>query len=438
MSDQLPLVAQLEFMPDLCALAALHPEQFPCLLQSRLEAGWDVLFALPEQTRVYAADEGRTLRQDLAGLPAGGEVNGALAFLPFRGGWFCYVGYEWLETLEGSVPHRPMGSFPLAVLARTNCAIQVDRARQQAWILAGNATQLAHLKRLLSEASTWQPEPVGRVTPSEDDPEQFLRGVRRSKQYIVDGDVFQVNLSRGWDVELHDQPAPASVFSALRQANPAPFSALLQLPDGRAVVSSSPERLVQVDGRRVITRPIAGTHPRSTDPAEDAALKARLIASTKERAEHIMLIDLERNDLGRVCVPGSVKVEALMDVESYAFVHHIESTVAGVLSEGLDVAALLRALFPGGTITGCPKVRTMQIIRELEDRPRGAYTGSLGYINQDGSLDLNILIRTFMQEGSHLYFRAGAGIVADSDPERELNETRAKARGLLRALGVNG
>jgi anthranilate synthase component 1 len=151
-----------------------------------------------------------------------------------------------------------------------------------------------------------------------------------------------------------------------------------------------------------------------------------------------MLIDLERNDLGRIAVPGSVKVDALMDVTSYTYVHHIESTVSCQIRPGLTVADTVRALFPGGTITGCPKVRCMQIIRELEDRPRHAYTGSLGYINRDGTLDLNILIRTFMQDGAQLYFRAGAGIVADSDPDRELNETRAKARGLLRALGVQG
>lgn len=436
MPDHSVLVERLDYVPDLCALAALHPDLFPCLLQSRLDSGWDILFALPDQVRVYGEHDGEALRQDLACMPAGGIPDDRLGFLPFRGGWFCYVGYEWLETLEPTVTHRSDSTFPLAVLASTSAAIQVDRASQTAWLMAGTVAQLQLLKQRLAEPLDWQPSPIGSVITQEDEPEQFLQGVLRCKQYIVDGDVFQVNLSRGWDVTLQDGLAPADVFSALRQANPAPFSALLNLPDGRAVVSSSPERLAQVDGQRILTRPIAGTHPRSNDPAEDAALKARLIASTKERAEHIMLIDLERNDLGRVCVPGSVRVEALMDVESYAFVHHIESTVAGVLQNGLDVAALLRALFPGGTITGCPKVRTMQIIRELEDRPRGAYTGSLGYINRDGSLDLNILIRTFMQEGNRLYFRAGAGIVADSDPERELNETRAKARGLLRALGV--
>jgi len=182
------------------------------------------------------------------------------------------------------------------------------------------------------------------------------------------------------------------------------------------------------------TRPIAGTHPRSTDPTQDLQLKAQLLSTAKERAEHIMLVDLERNDLGRVCKPGSVTVPALLDVATYAHVHHLESTVRGELRPGVTPGEVIRALFPGGTITGCPKVRCMQIIRELEQAPRLAYTGSMGYINHDGSLDLNILIRSFMLQGSRLQFWAGAGIVADSVPQRELNETRAKAKGLLRAL----
>jgi anthranilate synthase component 1 len=201
------------------------------------------------------------------------------------------------------------------------------------------------------------------------------------------------------------------------------------------IVSSSPERLARLarDGM-LETRPIAGTHPRSADSAADAALRARLAAHPKERAEHVMLVDLERNDLGRVCVAGSVEVSALMELASYRHVHHIESTVRGRLRAGVRVIDALRAVFPGGTITGCPKVRTMQIIRELERAPRRSYTGSVGYINRDGGFDFNILIRSFLLRGAGLDFRAGAGIVADSDAARELDETRAKARGLLAAL----
>jgi anthranilate synthase component 1 len=272
------------------------------------------------------------------------------------------------------------------------------------------------------------------ATLAEDEPAAFLAGVARIQDYIRSGDVFQVNLSRGWLADFDAPVVPAALFARLMQRNPAPFSALLQMDDW-AIVSSSPERLVRLGSDGWLeTRPIAGTHPRSEDAAEDAALRARLQAHPKERAEHVMLVDLERNDLGRVCDPGSVKVDALMEISSYRHVHHIESTVRGHLREGMRVFDALRAVFPGGTITGCPKVRTMQVIHELEQTPRRSYTGSVGYINHDGSFDFNILIRSFLLRGRELSFRAGAGIVADSVAQRELDETRAKARGLLRAL----
>ncbi|MGN6520931.1 MAG: chorismate-binding protein, partial [Dokdonella sp.] len=213
---------------------------------------------------------------------------------------------------------------------------------------------------------------------------------------------------------------------------PAPFAGLLQQP-GWSVVSSSPERLVEVRGSHAQTRPIAGTRPR-THGDDDAARIRELAGHPKERAEHVMLIDLERNDLGRVCRPGSVEVDELMAIESYAHVHHIVSNVRGELRAGVTPGQVVRAVFPGGTITGCPKVRCMQIIAALEGVGRGAYTGSLGYLDRSGDLDLNILIRTLTLHGEAISFRAGAGIVTDSEAPRELEETRAKARGLLRAL----
>lgn len=425
----------LDQAPDLLALAAAYPADFPYLLESAGDTGWDILFALPESLRVYGAQEGAALFADLAAIPVAPQP--AASDLPFTGGWFTYLGYEWLETLEPSVPSRADQGFPLGLLARVPAAILVRRDSGRAELVAETVAQLDTLKARLSAVPSFQPAPIQVADLREDAPEAFLAGTLRCKDYIRDGDVFQVNLSRGWDARLLGGAGPRDLFAQLRRANPAPFSAYVDLGQTQAIVSSSPERLVRIDRQgRVETRPIAGTHPRSSDQQEDEAQKARLIASKKERAEHIMLIDLERNDLGRIAVPGSVKVDALMEVTSYTYVHHLESTVSCQIRPGLNVAEVLRALFPGGTITGCPKVRCMQIIRELEARPRRAYTGSLGYINRDGSLDLNILIRTFMQDGDALYFRAGAGIVADSDPERELNETRAKARGLLRALGA--
>ena len=418
-------------VPDLLALHAARRELFPGLLQSSGPEGWDILFALPRETRIYRHAEAACFVRDLAELPRETAPDSAL---PFTGGWLVYAGYELLEIFEPTVPARADESFPLAALIRCPAAVLVERATGVATLVAESAAELAALEAAIRPVR-WRAQAPVVAAVSEDAPQAFLDGVLRCKRYIYEGDVFQVNLSRGWDVGLGAETSAADVYAQLREANPAPFSALLELGDCQ-IVSSSPERLVEVRAGQIQTRPIAGTHPRSTDPAEDAALKDKLINTAKERAEHIMLVDLERNDLGRIAVPGTVEVNELMAVATYAFVHHIESNVRAQLREGVNAADVLRALFPGGTITGCPKVRCMQIIRELEDRPRFAYTGSLGYINRDGSLDLNILIRTFMQQGQQLRFRAGGGIVADSDPERELQETRHKARGLLRALGV--
>ncbi|MCG8464067.1 MAG: chorismate-binding protein [Xanthomonadales bacterium] len=203
-------------------------------------------------------------------------------------------------------------------------------------------------------------------------------------------------------------------------------------------MSSSPERLVEIDDGQVQVRPIAGTRPRSQQESQDAALSEELLLNPKERAEHVMLIDLERNDLGRVCEAGSIEVSELMVIESHAHVHHIVSNVRGRLLADKNASDVIRAVFPGGTITGCPKVRCMEIIAELEPHGRGYYTGSLGYLSRHGHMDLNILIRTLAVRGARLSFRTGAGIVADSDAQREVDETVAKAHGLCLALGVAG
>ena len=235
---------------------------------------------------------------------------------------------------------------------------------------------------------------------------------------------------------LEEPVSAVTLFRNLGKHNPSPFSGLATWK-GVSIISSSPERLVRVHDGFAETRPIAGTRPRSNVSTSDKALSEELLAHPKERAEHIMLIDLERNDLGRLCVPGSIEVNELMVLESYAHVHHIVSNVRGRLRDNITPGEVIRAVFPGGTITGCPKVRCMQIIAELERVPRGAYTGSMGYINRDGSMDLNILIRSMVRQGKRLELRAGAGIVADSNAPAELEETRAKARGLLRALGLD-
>jgi anthranilate synthase component 1 len=278
-----------------------------------------------------------------------------------------------------------------------------------------------------------EPGPRQRVagTIVEDDPGAYLAACRRTLGHIAAGDVYQANLARRWRLSLPEGLAPGALYRRLRAANPGAFAGSAMLPEF-SILSSSPERLVRVLGRRVDTRPIAGTRPRGA--REDEEVITELTGSPKERAEHVMLIDLERNDLGRLCEPGSVQVDEFMIVESYAHVHHIVSNVSGLLRPDVEPGGVVRALFPGGTITGCPKVRCMQLIGDLEGIGRGAYTGAMGYLALDGSLDLNILIRTMTVQDRQLELRAGAGIVADSDPERELEETRAKARGMLLAL----
>ncbi len=438
----MPAIALTGAPPDLLALHELNRQRYPYLLQSLGATGrWDILFAFPQQHYpLYAENAAGSF------LPALDELWGeasrrampdaSAADLPFRGGWFLFCGYELLHEIEPSVNARPSSDgFPLAWLTRIPAAVLLDREKNLCWWVseAGDESLFTQLREDLSRAAPFEPAPVSVSGLIEEAPDHFLHGVSRIKQYIRDGDVFQVNLARRWEARL-EQGGAADLYAILRERNPAPFAGLADF-GACQIISSSPERLARIQRGEIETRPIAGTHPRAASAEEDAQLRQALISSTKERAEHIMLVDLERNDLGRICQPGSVQVDELMAVQSYAHVHHIESSVRGRLRPGTTPAQVLRALFPGGTITGCPKVRTMQIIAELEASPRQAYTGSMGYLNHDGSMDLNILIRTFMLTGKQLSFKAGAGIVADSEPERELAETRAKAKGLLRALG---
>ena len=366
--------------------------------------------------------------------------------LPFTGGWAVFLGYEIAGEVEPRlVLPRPSAAHAWQAFAlRVPCALLEDALSGTVQAIAedGDAAALDAIEsdvRELAGAGSGSdsgatPEPLAVASILEEDPAAYLERVRRGKDYIRAGDVYQTNLSRPWQVTLRADVDIGRLYECLRTVNPAPFAALAQWR-GTTLLSSSPERLVRVAGRLIETRPIAGTRPRSREPGADVREMAALVAHPKERAEHIMLIDLERNDLGRVCEPGSVRVEELMCIESYAHVHHIVSSVTGTLRTDVTPLDALRAVFPGGTITGCPKYRCMEIIAELEGEARGAYTGSLGLLGRDGSMDFNILIRTMTLTGREIGFRAGAGIVADSDPERELEETRAKARGLLAVFG---
>ncbi|MCC7257447.1 MAG: aminodeoxychorismate synthase component I [Gammaproteobacteria bacterium] len=432
------------------------PDRYPCLLQSRGGASgtgrYDILFAFPGEALTLAADgqlsgPGAVVedRDFLAALDRWwretGPLPAGLPDLPFTGGWFIVLGYELASQIEPSVPMTTDPAFPVASAVRVPAALIHDHGTGSVTAVA-EADQAPLLDVIAGDALRARRRqrtgrPGGPATAAgvivEEDPQRFLHAVRLARGHIARGDVYQVNLSRQW----HGPAVPGMpawrVFERLQRTNPAPFAGLVRFGSGW-LVSSSPERLVEVRGQRVETRPIAGTRPRSPTGAEDRQHRAELIASDKERAEHVMLIDLERNDLGRICQPGTVRVEDLMTVESYAHVHHIVSTVSGTLRSDASPGAVLRAVFPGGTITGCPKVRGMGIIRELEDRPRGPYTGSMGYLNRDGSCDFNILIRTLTLDEGGWRLSAGSGIVADSTPERELEETRAKAKGMLLAL----
>ncbi|MGA2778546.1 MAG: aminodeoxychorismate synthase component I [Steroidobacteraceae bacterium] len=357
------------------------------------------------------------------------------AALPFSGGWFVYLGYEIAAEIEPRL-RLPQTDDPVVALAlRTPAAWVRERMSNRAWLVAepGYEFLLDRFERDL--ASLQRPASAARaaIALQEENPEHFLEAVRRALEYIAAGDVYQANLSRRWRGDSVQRIDPVALHERLRASNPGPFAALLR-DDDFAVISSSPERLFEIRGDVISTRPIAGTRPRGASDEEDRALIQALRDSDKERAEHVMLIDLERNDLGRVCRGGTVQVDEYMSVETYAHVHHIVSNVRGRLRAGVSPVQAIRALFPGGTITGCPKVRCIEIIGELEGVGRGAYTGSIGYINRDGSCDFNILIRTIAAQAHSLSFSAGAGIVADSIPIQELAETRAKAEGLLRAL----
>ncbi len=431
-------VRKLSSLPDLLRLAAGNPERYPYLLETHGSAGWAIVFAFPQGSEIAQQNDSEPFLPRLDRLWREQRVAATDEFLPFHGGWFVYLGYELLHQIEPTVvPASYAGVFPLAVMTRIPAAVLVDKQAGEAWLFAEEAFS-ACLDLMQQDLSALNEPAEQELTFNalyEEPGETFLQGVERIKRYILEGDVFQVNLSREWRLASERPVDPAALYARLRRANPAPFAGLARFGD-KAVVSSSPERLAEVRRGRIQTRPIAGTYARIGDAAEDARLREELLQHPKERAEHVMLVDLERNDLGRICLPGSVKVDELMQVASYAFVHHIESTVSGQLRPDVTPGEVLRALFPGGTITGCPKVRTMQIIAELERNSREAYTGSMGYLNHDGDMDLNILIRTLMVWDNTVRFKAGAGIVADSQPERELRETRAKARGLLRALGA--
>jgi len=438
---------ELPYSYDLLSLHELNPKRYPFLLESHYphesDSGFDILFAFPgnkiESYELKNNDFFSKLDEEY-NRSFKQKTNVIEHSIPFTGGWFLFLSYELVGAIEDKLSAIAVDtSLPVASAVRIPLAIIKDHADSSCYLIceSGREGLLQTVQedlQCLAKSHQFK-RPV--VSLEEDEPQFFIEGVKRVKQYLIEGDTLQVNLSRQWQGELLAGSHYLDVYRSLREHNPSPFAGLACYGDS-VICSSSPERLVCSHDDIVQMRPIAGTRPRNADESLDKALAEELLQNSKENAEHIMLIDLIRNDLGRICQTATVKVDETMCLESYAAVHHIVSNVRGELLASIEPSDIIKAVFPGGTITGCPKVRCMEIINELEHGPRGAYTGSMGYLNRTGDLDLNILIRTITVNNKAFNLRTGAGIVNDSIADNELQETRHKAQALLDALNIHG
>ncbi|GJQ59881.1 MAG: anthranilate synthase component I family protein [Candidatus Scalindua sp. AMX11] len=380
--------------------------------------------------------------------------------LPFTGGAVGYFGYDLCHFIE----HLPTNTiddikFPEMYFSFYDIIVTLDHLEKRCYIISvdfspdtvkSTEKRVNHLTTLLTQASRIQEEPkIIEKTKrhkiiSNFSKEEYLKTIDSIKQYICQGDIYQVNLSQRFQTQI-DVPSH-EIFRRLRNINPAPFSCYLKF-DNKCVISSSPERFLSVRSestrfdengqrveRKVQTKPIKGTRPRFDNSAMNEKMKSNLLSSKKDDSELTMIVDMERNDLGKVCSYNTVKVTAIKELEEHPTVYHLVGTVEGILHPQNDVIDLIKATFPGGSITGVPKVRAMQIIDELEPTRRNVYTGSIGYLSFNGNIDLNIAIRTFLVKDNHIFFQVGGGIVADSHPEKEYEETLHKARALIDTL----
>jgi len=399
---------------------------------------YDIVTAAPAE--VYVSDAA-------AAAPVIGHLRGMLGdtfqhchpSLPFCGGLIGYLGYEMGRAWQGLAPARDQRLAADLFAGLYDWAVVIDHHRQAATLVGmGRVEATREQWPGLCERFACLAEPgnAGTVRGSLLDEglseAEYDRAFARIQHYIREGDIYQVNFTRRF-AALSDADAWA-LYRTLREISPAPYGAYLDLGDYQ-VLSNSPEQFLSVQSGRVLTRPIKGTRPRADNPQEDARLRADLAASRKDRAENLMIVDLLRNDLGRVCEPGSIEVPELFSIESYATVHHLVSSVTGQLSDDMDALDLLQACFPGGSITGAPKHRAMQIIDELEPVSRELYCGSVFRLGYDGNLDSSISIRTILRRQDHLYYWAGGGIVADSLSGDEYQESKDKAAAFYRLLG---
>jgi para-aminobenzoate synthetase component 1 len=458
-----PLAREIAWTEPVAAYAALRHLPAPVLLESARTDGRLGRFSY------VAADPFLTLtsrdgRIGLGGRTFAGDPFAVLQRLlrataltqlpglpPFQGGAAGYLGYDLCHHLE-RLPHpaEDDAGFPDLSLGLYDVVLAFDHAAGRAYLLssglpetspeAGLARRRARLDQFHRLLADLAPLPEANRTPREVPvASNFTRpdyeaAVARVVDYILAGDIFQANLSQRFAAELPDGLDALGLYRRLRARNPAPFAALMEHGEV-ALVSASPERFLSLDAAgRVETRPIKGTRPRGATPEEDARLAAELVASEKDRAENVMIVDLLRNDLSRVCRDHTVLTPEVCALESFATVHHLVSTVTGELTAGTDAVDLLRATFPGGSITGAPKIRAMKIIAELEPTRRGPYCGAIGWLGFDGAMDTSITIRTYCLKGRSVTFQAGGGITADSDPAAEYEETLAKAKALVGAL----
>ncbi len=428
----------------------LQSPEFPCLFESSSSNNlheWSILFCISDtQQWQYPAGRHITLNNTISNhlretlhfpIQDASDHNSTEVLPPFAGGYLIYLSYEYAAYIEPSLrlPSSTYHDEPFLAIARSEGALAFHHPSNQVWASAESTTVLKHLSRSWKAISPYQPQHTIATCLQADDPSHFVHAVHQVLEHIKHGDIFQANISRQWQAKCVQGHA-IDWYDKLRYANPSPMAAFWQFNPDQALLSSSPERLVTCHNRIIQTRPIAGTRPRNSQKQKDKQLAVELLQHTKERAEHIMLLDLERNDLGRIAVAGSVQVDELMAIESYAHVHHIVSNIRATARKNVSPLDIIHATFPGGTITGCPKVECMKIIASLEQAPRVAYTGSVGYITLEGRLDINILIRSILLRHDQFSFRAGAGIVYDSIPKNELEETYHKARGMIKALGL--
>ncbi len=369
---------------------------------------------------------------------------------PLHAGAIGYLSYRWIQNVEPTVPQRHPDKlgWPEMAFFETDALLALDHAKQQLLLMAQTYPAQATVREAYRQGQGLLKKLHARLRkkprlPDFTLPEQtpklsfnfksFQRKLNRAQTYIKNGDIFQVVLSQRFEKKLAGDPF--LVYRALRMINPSPYLFYLEFPFG-SLIGSSPEIMVRLQDRKAVLRPIAGTRPRGQNPGHEAKLQAELLADQKELAEHTMLVDLGRNDLGRVCLPGTVKPTDLMVIEKYSHVMHIVSHVEGTLQPGKNYFDLLAAAFPAGTVSGAPKIRAMEIIDELEDQNRGPYAGSVLYLDHYGNLDSCIAIRTLFTQGRHIYFQAGAGIVSDSNAENEYREIIHKASALAKACAA--